>query len=89
LQEDTLRCLVSIVDSFNQFIQKCIDKQPPAVWNAMKSHSNHRVSPVFSPILCPTRELAIQLTAEANVLLKCHQGIGVLSLIGGTRFKLD
>lgn len=55
----------------------------------MKSHTNHRVSPIFSLILCPTRELAIQLTAEANVLLKYHQGIGVQSLIGGTRFKLD
>uniref|UniRef100_A0A0E0K750 ATP-dependent RNA helicase n=2 Tax=Oryza punctata TaxID=4537 RepID=A0A0E0K750_ORYPU len=60
-----------------------------SVLNAMKSHTNHRVSPIFSLILCPTRELAIQLTAEANVLLKYHQGIGVQSLIGGTRFKLD
>jgi superfamily II DNA/RNA helicase len=92
LQGDTLRCLVFIVGSFNQFIHKCIDKQLPAiesVLNAMKSHTNHRVSPIFSLILCPTRELAIQLTAEANVLLKYHQGIGVQSLIGGTRFKLD
>ncbi|XP_006648157.1 DEAD-box ATP-dependent RNA helicase 48 [Oryza brachyantha] len=60
-----------------------------SVLNAMKNHTNHRVSPIFSLILCPTRELAIQLTAEANVLLKYHQGIGVQSLIGGTRFKLD
>ncbi|KAG8072987.1 hypothetical protein GUJ93_ZPchr0006g44215 [Zizania palustris] len=60
-----------------------------SVLNAMKSHTNHRVSPIFSLILCPTRELAIQLTAEANVLLKYHKGIGVQSLIGGTRFKLD
>uniref|UniRef100_A0A0D9VMX3 ATP-dependent RNA helicase n=1 Tax=Leersia perrieri TaxID=77586 RepID=A0A0D9VMX3_9ORYZ len=60
-----------------------------SVLNAMKSHTNHQVSPIFSLILCPTRELAIQLTAEANVLLKYYQGIGVQSLIGGTRFKLD
>ncbi|XP_062221441.1 DEAD-box ATP-dependent RNA helicase 48-like isoform X2 [Phragmites australis] len=60
-----------------------------SVLNAMKSNSNHRVSPIFALVLCPTRELAIQLTAEANVLLKYHEGIGVQSLIGGTRFKLD
>lgn len=71
---------------------KWIDKQLPAiesVLNAMKSNTNQRVSPIFALVLCPTRELAIQLTAEANVLLKYHEGIGVQSLIGGTRFKLD
>ncbi|XP_066332947.1 DEAD-box ATP-dependent RNA helicase 48-like isoform X4 [Miscanthus floridulus] len=60
-----------------------------SVLNAMKSNTNQRVSPIFALVLCPTRELAIQLTAEANVLLKYHEGIGVQSLIGGTRFKLD
>lgn len=60
-----------------------------SVLNAMKSHTNHRVSPIFALVLCPTRELAVQVTAEANVLLKNHQGVGVQSLIGGTRFKLD
>ncbi|CAO2046956.1 unnamed protein product [Urochloa humidicola] len=60
-----------------------------SVLNGMKSNTNRRVSPIFALVLCPTRELAIQLTAEANVLLKYHEGIGVQSLIGGTRFKLD
>ncbi|TKW42379.1 hypothetical protein SEVIR_1G380600v4 [Setaria viridis] len=60
-----------------------------SVLNAMKNNTNHRVSPILVLVLCPTRELAIQLTAEANVLLKYHKGIGVQSLIGGTRFKLD
>ncbi|PAN09057.1 hypothetical protein PAHAL_1G455300 [Panicum hallii] len=60
-----------------------------SVLNAVKNNTNHRVSPIFALVLCPTRELAIQLTAEANVLLKHHDGIGVQSLIGGTRFKLD
>lgn len=60
-----------------------------SVLNAMKSNTNHRVPPIFALVICPTRELAIQLTAEANVLLKNHKGIGVQSLIGGTRFKLD
>ncbi|KAK3159532.1 hypothetical protein QOZ80_2AG0151230 [Eleusine coracana subsp. coracana] len=60
-----------------------------SVLNGMKNSTNHRVSPIFALIFCPTRELAIQLAAEANVLLKYHEGIGVQSLIGGTRFKLD
>ncbi|KAM0906567.1 hypothetical protein ACQ4PT_016701 [Festuca glaucescens] len=60
-----------------------------SVLNAMKSNTNHRVSPVYALVLCPTRELAVQVTAEANVLLKHHHGVGVQSLIGGTRFKLD
>uniref|UniRef100_A0A0D3FCB1 ATP-dependent RNA helicase n=2 Tax=Oryza TaxID=4527 RepID=A0A0D3FCB1_9ORYZ len=71
------------------FVQETALPMCLEVLNAMKSHTNHRVSPIFSLVLCPTRELAIQLTAEANVLLKYHQGIGVQSLIGGTRFKLD
>lgn len=40
-------------------------------------------------ILCPTRELASQIAAETNVLLKYHDGIGVQTLVGGTRFKVD
>lgn len=50
---------------------------------------NQRVPPINVLILCPTRELAIQIAAETNVLLKYHDGIGVQTLIGGTRFKLD
>lgn len=45
--------------------------------------------PIFVLILCPTRELACQIAAEANVLLKYHDGIGVQTLVGGTRFKDD
>ncbi|KAK4489573.1 hypothetical protein RD792_005385 [Penstemon davidsonii] len=37
----------------------------------------------------PTRELASKISAEANSLLKHHNGIGVQTLIGGTRFKVD
>ncbi|KAE8688503.1 DEAD-box ATP-dependent RNA helicase 25 [Hibiscus syriacus] len=47
------------------------------------------VPPVFILILCPTRELASQLAAEANVLLKYYNGIGVQTLVGGTCFKVD
>ncbi|KAH7669475.1 RNA helicase protein [Dioscorea alata] len=59
------------------------------VLKATSSNINQRVPPIVVLILCPTRELAIQIAAETNVLLKYHDGIGVQTLIGGTRFKLD
>ncbi|KAJ4806051.1 DEAD-box ATP-dependent RNA helicase 48 [Rhynchospora pubera] len=60
-----------------------------AVLKAKESSTNLRVPPITALVLCPTRELAIQLTAEAKVLSRYHEGIGVQSLVGGTRFKLD
>ncbi|CAA7022853.1 unnamed protein product [Microthlaspi erraticum] len=60
------------------------------VVKAMRSSDvGHRVSPIFALILCPTRELASQIAAEGKALLKYHEGIGVQTLIGGTRYKLD
>jgi superfamily II DNA/RNA helicase len=47
------------------------------------------VPPIYALILCPTRELASQIAAEAKVMLKYHDGIGVQTLVGGTRFKDD
>ncbi|ESQ29045.1 hypothetical protein EUTSA_v10023287mg [Eutrema salsugineum] len=65
----------------------------PAIETVLKAMNNsnsvHRVPPIFALILCPTRELASQLAAEGKALLKYHEGIGVQTLIGGTRFKLD
>ncbi|KAE8662070.1 putative DEAD-box ATP-dependent RNA helicase 48 [Hibiscus syriacus] len=64
----------------------------PAIETVLKAASSNtvqRVPPVFVLILCPTRELASQLSAEANALLKYHNGIGVQTLVGGTRFKVD
>ncbi|KAK9076703.1 hypothetical protein SSX86_005037 [Deinandra increscens subsp. villosa] len=64
----------------------------PAIETVLKASINNtakRVPPIFVLILCPTRELASQITAEANVLLKYHDGIGVQTLVGGTRFKDD
>ncbi|KAG4171687.1 hypothetical protein ERO13_A12G226500v2 [Gossypium hirsutum] len=64
----------------------------PAIETVLKAASTstvQRVPPVFVLILCPTRELASQLAAEANALLKYHNGIGVQTLVGGTRFKVD
>ncbi|KAK7251281.1 hypothetical protein RIF29_34336 [Crotalaria pallida] len=59
------------------------------VLKAMSSNTSHRVPPILVLILCPTRELASQIAAEAKVLLKYHDGIGVQTLVGGVRFKVD
>ncbi|KAK4374434.1 hypothetical protein RND71_005111 [Anisodus tanguticus] len=64
----------------------------PAIETVLKASSKKsalRVLPIDVLILCPTRELASQIAAEANVLLKYHEGIGVQTLVGGTRFKED
>ncbi|KAK4487328.1 hypothetical protein RD792_006059, partial [Penstemon davidsonii] len=64
----------------------------PAIETVLKASSDgkvKRVPPIYVLILCPTRELASQISAEANSLLKHHNGIGVQTLIGGTRFKVD
>ncbi|CAN4115473.1 unnamed protein product [Withania somnifera] len=66
--------------------------QLPAIETVLKASSKkstQRVPPIDALILCPTRELASQIAAEANVLLKYHEGIGVQTLVGGTRFKDD
>eukprot|EP00258_Populus_trichocarpa_P036385 XP_024452404.1 probable DEAD-box ATP-dependent RNA helicase 48 isoform X3 [Populus trichocarpa] len=60
-----------------------------AVLKATSSNDKPQVSPIYALILCPTRELASQIAAEANAMLKYHDGIGVLTLVGGTRFKDD
>lgn len=74
---------------FNSIVKQ---KQLPAIETVLKASllkSRLRVPPVYVLILCPTRELASQISAEANVLLKYHDGIGVQTLVGGTRFKVD
>lgn len=69
-------------------------KQLPAIETVLKALNSKeakrlRVPPICVLILCPTRELASQIAAEANVLLKYHDEIGVQTLVGGTRFKVD
>lgn len=64
----------------------------PAIETVLKAsikNAAKRVPQICVLILCPTRELASQIAAEANVLLKYHDGIGVQTLVGGTRFKVD
>ncbi|KAF9689365.1 hypothetical protein SADUNF_Sadunf01G0084800 [Salix dunnii] len=60
-----------------------------AVLKARSSNAKQRVSPIYVLIICPTRELASQIAAEANAMLKYHDGIGMLTLVGGTRIKDD
>lgn len=74
------------------FIASIKGQQLPAIETVLKASdkkSAQRVPPIDVLILCPTRELASQIAAEANVLLKYHEGIGVQTLVGGTRFKDD
>lgn len=93
-----------ITDSFYivvNFVSNCFfspstavvkHKQLPAIETVLKASSNttiQRVPPIYVLILCPTRELASQLAAEANAMLKYHDGICVQTLVGGTRFKDD
>lgn len=64
----------------------------PAIETVLKASSSNkiqRVPPIYVLILCPTRELASQIAAEAKVMLRYHDGIGVQTLVGGTRFKDD
>ncbi|KAL8150445.1 hypothetical protein V2J09_020253 [Rumex salicifolius] len=59
------------------------------VIKAMAKDVAKRVPPIYALIICPTRELASQIYAETRVLLRYHDGLGVQTLIGGTRFKDD
>lgn len=83
-----MHCVLFLILSVND--AKC--KQLPAIETAVKamtSNTSQRVPPILVLILCPTRELASQIAAEAKVLLKYHDGIGVQTLVGGVRFKVD
>uniref|UniRef100_A0A0E0JL87 ATP-dependent RNA helicase n=1 Tax=Oryza punctata TaxID=4537 RepID=A0A0E0JL87_ORYPU len=40
-------------------------------------------------VMCPTRELAIQVAVEAKKLLKYHRSLGVQVVIGGTRLTQE
>ncbi|KAI4377872.1 hypothetical protein MLD38_015435 [Melastoma candidum] len=63
----------------------------PAIETVLKTKDNinQRVPPICVLILCPVRELASQIAAEARALLKFHDDVGVQTLVGGTRFKDD
>ncbi|XAR55048.1 RNA helicase [Bertholletia excelsa] len=64
----------------------------PAIETVLKASGSNKVqrlSPIDVLIICPTRELASQIAAETKVMLRYHDGIGVQTLVGGTRFKDD
>lgn len=46
-------------------------------------------SPVTVLVICPTRELALQVAAEATKLLKHHPSIGAQVVIGGACLTLE
>ncbi|KAJ4957295.1 hypothetical protein NE237_014078 [Protea cynaroides] len=57
-------------------------KSPPA-------DRDQKRPPILVLVICPTRELASQAAAEANMLLKYHPSIGVQVVIGGTRLAVE
>ncbi|CAA7027047.1 unnamed protein product [Microthlaspi erraticum] len=57
-------------------------KSPPA-------SRDKRNPPITVLVVCPTRELACQAAAEANILLKYHTSIGVQVVIGGTKLPSE
>ncbi|CAM8935610.1 unnamed protein product [Rhodiola kirilowii] len=51
-------------------------------------HDQNR-PPILVLVICPTRELASQVAAEAQKLLKYHPSIGVQVVIGGTSLAME
>lgn len=59
-----------------------IVKSPPVL-------RDEKSPPILVLVICPTRELASQAAAEANVLLKFHANIGVQVVTGGTNLPKE
>ncbi len=53
---------------------------------AQKRHEKRQANEPFSLVICPTRELAIQITEDADKLFK-GRGIRSLALYGGAGFE--
>ncbi|XP_010491508.1 PREDICTED: DEAD-box ATP-dependent RNA helicase 26-like isoform X1 [Camelina sativa] len=62
-------------------IEAVIKSPPPS--------RDNRQPPIVVLVVCPTRELASQAAAEANILLKYHPSIGVQVVIGGTKLPTE
>ncbi|KAL9681630.1 hypothetical protein QQ045_013416 [Rhodiola kirilowii] len=52
------------------------------------SHDQNK-PPILVLVICPTRELASQVAAEAHKLLKYHPSVGVQVVIGGTSLAME
>lgn len=92
-----LKCaLVHHVDKhvtmFFNYAYVLFQLQLPAIEHVVKLPSPARdgkCPPIYVLVICPTRELATQASAEAKKLLKYHPSIGVQVVIGGTRLTLE
>ena len=70
----------------------CLYFKLPSIEAVIKSppvSRDNRHPPIIVLVVCPTRELACQAAAEANILLKYHSSIGVEVVIGGTKLPAE
>lgn len=64
--------------------------QLPAIESILKAQKTQmRTSPVYVVVICPTRELASQVAAEAKMLTTFQRGLGVQVVIGGTNMASE
>lgn len=66
--------------------------QLPAIEAIVKSPPiahDQKHSPILVLVLCPTRELASQVAAEAGKLLRYHPSIGAQVVIGGIKIAQE
>ncbi|OEL30630.1 DEAD-box ATP-dependent RNA helicase 25 [Dichanthelium oligosanthes] len=59
------------------------------VLSTLPHQRNQLRPPINLLVMCPTRELAIQVAVEARKLLKYHRSLGVQVVIGGTRLTQE
>ncbi|TDR32758.1 DEAD/DEAH box helicase [Hydromonas duriensis] len=55
-------------------------------WNALRSGTNNPSDAPYTLILCPTRELAQQVAADAINFVKQTKGIRIATVVGGTPY---
>ena len=61
----------------------------PAIEATLKLPAKTRDQQISVLVISPTRELAQQIQAECQLLLGCHDGYTVQSVVGGTNVKKD
>jgi ATP-dependent RNA helicase MSS116 len=61
----------------------------PTIERILQRQDQKRASDIGSLIISPTRELAFQITKEAESMLRFHKDTKVVSLVGGTNIKKD
>lgn len=64
--------------------------QLPAIESILKAQKAQMgSSPIYVVVICPTRELASQVAAEAKMLTTFQRGLGVQVVIGGTNMASE